>query len=277
MTTAPSGTQRPAPARPVAAPRAARTTAPRRLRALGRAELTLLVRNRTALFTALVIPLTLTWVAHTVVSDMDLGGTGLSVGTVLLPGALGYVLLFAVYNNLVGTYVVRREELVLKRLRTGEAGDVEILAGAALPSVAVAALQCVLLAVGGAVLLDLAPPEAPALLVLGLLLGLLLTVTAAAATAAYTGTAEAAQMTPMPLMLVSFLLSGVLVPRETLPDQVADAAGFLPFTPVMDLVRGGWTGGLDPARALQAVGVAVAWTALAGWTVRGRFRWEPRR
>lgn len=249
----------------------------RRLRALGRAELTLLVRNRTALFTALVIPVMLTVVANTVVSEMDLSGTGLSVGTVLLPGAIGFVLLFAVYSNLVGTYVVRREELVLKRLRTGEAGDGEILAGAALPSVVIAFVQCVLLAVGGAVLLELAPPEAPGLLILGLLLGLLLTVTAAAATAAYTNTAEAAQMTPMPLMLVSFMLSGVLVPLETYPDQLDTAAGFLPFTPVMDLVRAGWTGGMDAAQALQAVGVAVAWTALAGWAVRGRFRWEPRR
>lgn len=253
------------------------TAALGRLRALGRAELTLLVRNRTALFTALVIPIALAFATRGVTSEMDLTGTGLTAGTVMLPASIGFVLLFAVYSNLVGTYVVRREELVLKRLRTGEAGDGEILAGAALPSVVVALAQCVLLAAGGAVLLELTPPDDPGLLVLGLVLGMLLMVVAAAATAAFTNTAEAAQMTPMPLMLVSFMLSGVLVPLETLPDQLATAAAFLPFTPVMDLVRGGWTGGLDGMEALRAVGVAVAWAALAGWTVRSRFRWEPRR
>ncbi|MGO4431161.1 hypothetical protein AB4Z54_73365, partial [Streptomyces sp. MCAF7] len=36
--------------------------------------------------------------------------------------------------SLVGVFVVRREELVLKRLRTGELRDVEILAGSATPA-----------------------------------------------------------------------------------------------------------------------------------------------
>jgi ABC-2 type transport system permease protein len=258
------------------APDGAGTTL-RRLRALGRAELTLLVRNRTALFTALAIPVLLTLATSGVTSDMDLDGTGLSVGTVMLPASIGFVLLFAVYSNLVAAYVVRREELVLKRLRTGEPGDAEILAGTALPSVVIAPAQCLLLGAGGAVLLDLAPPKAPELLVVGVLLGLALTVVAAAATSAFTATAEAAQMTPMPLMLVSFILSGVLVPLETFPETLATAAGFLPFTPVMELVRSGWTGHLSGGETLRAVGVAVVWTALAAWVVRRRFRWEPRR
>ncbi len=253
------------------------TAALRRLRALGRAELTLLVRNRTALFTALFIPVALTFATRGVVSDMDLGADGLSVGTVMLPASIGFVLLFAVYNNLVGAYVVRREELVLKRLRTGELGDAEILTGTALPSVAIALVQCLLLAAGGALLLDLAAPDAPLLVVLGVLLGTVMMVTAAAATAVFTNSAEAAQMTPMVLMLVSFGVSGVLVPLQTLPDAVATPAGFLPLSPVMELVRGGWTGGLNAGEVLQATGVAVVWTALAVWTVRRRFPWEPRR
>lgn len=249
----------------------------RRLRALGRAELTLLLRNRTALFTALVVPVALTFATRGAVPEDTLANAGLSAGDLVLPGAIGFVLLFAVYSNLVGTYVVRREELVLKRLRTGEPRDAEILAGAALPSVVIALAQCVLLAAGAATLLDLAPPEAPELLALGLVLGLALTALCAAATAAFTATAEAAQMTPMPFLLTSFILSGVLVPLETFPDGVAGAAGYLPFTPVMDLVRGGWSGGADGGETLRAVGVAVAWTLLAGWVVRRRFRWEPRR
>lgn len=254
-----------------------RTTTLRRMRALGRAELTLLLRNRTALFTALAIPVMITVATGGATSDMDLEGIGLTAGTVMLPASIGFVLLFAVYSNLVGAYVVRREELVLKRLRTGEARDAEILAGAALPLVIIALVQCVLLAVGGAVVMDLAAPEAPALVALGMLLGLALAVVAAAATAAFTSTAEAAQITPMPLMLVSFLLSAVLVPLEAFPDLLATAAGLLPFTPIMELVRGGWTGGLGGADVLRTVAVALAWTAVAGWVVRRHFRWEPRR
>ncbi|EST37635.1 hypothetical protein N566_11950 [Streptomycetaceae bacterium MP113-05] len=278
MSATATGGAEPAPTAPAPAPAPGGTTAAlRRLRALGRAELTLLVRNRTALFTALVIPVALTVATRGAVSDLDLAGQGLSAGEVMLPGAIGFVLLFAVYSNLVGTYVVRREELVLKRLRTGEPTDGEILAGSALPYVVIALAQCLLLAAGGAALLDLSPPQSPGLLALGLLLGLALTALAGAVTASFTGTAEAAQMTPMPLMLVSFILSGVLVPLETFPEPVATAAGYLPFTPVMELVRGGWTGAPDAGETLRAVAVAVAWTGLCAWGVRRRFRWEPRR
>ncbi|MEU5643126.1 hypothetical protein [Streptomyces milbemycinicus] len=50
-----------------------------------------------------------------------------------------------------------------------------------------------------------------------------------------------------------------------------------PLTPVIDLVRAGWTGGMGAGETLQALATAAAWTALAGWTVRRRFPWEPRR
>ncbi|CAM5368949.1 Transport permease protein OS=Streptomyces tendae OX=1932 GN=GUR47_21955 PE=3 SV=1 [Streptomyces tendae] len=78
----------------------------------------------------------------------------------MLPAAIGFSLLFAVYSALVGVFVVRREELVLKRLRTGELRDVEILSGSALPAVLSGLVQSLLLAVGCAVLLDLSAPSA---------------------------------------------------------------------------------------------------------------------
>lgn len=62
---------------------------------------------------------------------MDPKGTGLSVGSVVLSTSVGFSVLFAVYSSLVSVYAARREELVLKRLRTGELRDTEILAGAA--------------------------------------------------------------------------------------------------------------------------------------------------
>jgi ABC-2 type transport system permease protein len=248
-----------------------------RMRAMGRAELTLLVRNKSAMFTALVIPVALTLAMKNTVDGMDLEGTGLSPGTVLMPGSLGFVLLFAVYANLVGTFVVRREDLVLKRLRTGEPRDNEILAGAALPSVTVALAQIVLLVAAGALLLGVGAPAAPHLLVAGVVLGMVLMVFGAAATAVFTRSSEGSQMTPVPLMMVSFVFSGVFVPLDILPDAAASVARYLPMTPVMDLIRGGWTGDLGALDTLRSLGVAVAWTALCLWVVRSRFRWEPRR
>lgn len=253
------------------------TVAVMRMRALGRAELTLLWRSKTALFSALLAPLLITVAAQSAVAKVDLSGTGLSVGTVLLPAAMGFVLIFAVYSNLVGIYVSRREELVLKRLRTGEASDWEILVGSALPLMAVALLQDVVLIVAAATVLDLTPPARPDLVAAGLLLGIAVMVALAALSTVVTRSTEAAQLTPMPLLMVSMLGSGIFLPLETLPDTVADVCRFLPMTPVMELLRGGWVGTLDAAQALRALGIAAAWTLLAMAGVRRWFRWEPRR
>jgi ABC-2 type transport system permease protein len=178
---------------------------------------------------------------------------------------------------LVGTFVVRREELVLKRLRTGELRDVEILAGSALPAALTGLVQCLLLTAGCTVLLDLSAPSAPQLAVAGLLLGLVMCAALAAATAAVTRTGESAQATPMPLLLVSMMGSGMFVPLELLPDRLASVCELLPLTPVVTLVRGGWTGDLSAYEALGALATAVVWIVIAVFAVRRWFRWEPRR
>ncbi|MFE9726308.1 ABC transporter permease [Streptomyces sp. NPDC005794] len=265
-----------APARPLTTTPPVRRGPVSRMAALGRAEMALLLRSRAALFTALVLPAVMAFSMRGMVKSLDLGGTGLSIATVLLPGTLAMALFFSVYTNLVGVYVTRRESLVLKRLRAGEVRDWEILAGGALPAVVLVLVQSVLLAVGMTQVLDASAPAAPHLVLLGMLTGVLLLVAAAALTAAFTRTAESAQLTFLPFMLVTMAGSGVFMPREVLPGVAADISAWLPFSPVMDLVRGGWTGdlgGMDQARLVLA---ALAWTAAASVGVRQWFRWSPR-
>ncbi|GAA2392118.1 ABC transporter permease [Streptomyces coeruleofuscus] len=258
-------------------PARAATTPLSRMTALARAEMTLLGRTKGALVAALFAPLVLPVSTSQLSKEMDLAEAGLSTGTLVLPASVGFSLLFAVYSVLVGTLVVRREELVLKRLRTGELKDVEILAGSALPAVLTGLVQCLLLAVGCSVLLDLSAPPAPHLAVAGLLLGLVMCAALAAATASFTRTGESAQVTPMPLMIISMMGSGMFFPLELLPDRVASVCELLPLTPVVTLVRGGWTGDLSAYEALGAVATAVAWIVIAVFAVRRWFRWEPRR
>ncbi|MEV0320233.1 ABC transporter permease [Streptomyces sp. NPDC050658] len=263
------------PAAPDAA-RSGRRTAADRMAALGRAELTLLVRSKASLVTAVVLPSTMAFAMRGMVEELDLGGTGMSVATVMVPASLATALLFSVYTYLVGVYVLRREGLVLKRLRTGEVRDAEIIAGSALPALLLAVVQSLLLAVGMTAFLDAAAPAAPHLAVVGLLLGFAMLVAGAALTAAFTRTAESAQLTFLPFLLVTMAGSGVFAPREVMPDAMADAASWLPFSPVMDLLRGGWTGDLSGADQLRATVLALAWTGLAVFAVRRWFRWGPR-
>ncbi|MEE1929861.1 ABC transporter permease [Streptomyces sp. TRM 70351] len=248
-----------------------------RMRALGRAELTLLLRNRTAVFTALLMPLGFVFLMRTSVSGETLDGTGLSPAGVAMTGGMGIVLVLVVYANLVSAYVARREELVLKRLRTGEPSDTEILGGTALPSVAIGLVQCALLVAAGVGVMDLGVPERVDLLLAGLLLGSVMLTALAAATSAVTRTAESAQLTVMPLMMVSFFASGLFIPLEVFPDALANVCRLLPVTPVTELVRYGWLGGADALDALRALGLALVWTVLAVFAVRRWFRWEPRR
>lgn len=253
-------------------------TAPgRRLRALARAELTLLGRNRNAVVTALFVPLALPFSVRPAVEHLNLKAEGLTLGSVMLTAAIGFSLIFAVYTSLVSAFVARREELVLKRLRTGELGDTEILAGTALPAVSVGLAQSLLLALACALVLDAGVPRAPYLLVLGLLSGLVLSAALAALTASFTRTAESAQVTALPVVFISMLGSGITIPTELLPHRLASVCQLLPLSPAIRLIRGGWTGHLSGYEALGAVATAVAWTVLAVFAVRRWFRWEPRR
>ncbi|WP_432057413.1 ABC transporter permease [Streptomyces sp. bgisy022] len=261
---------------PTAARRSA-TTPASRMAALARAELTMYGRSKGTLFAALFVPLVLPVSVAQAADEMDLEGAGLTLGTVVLPAAIGFALLFAVYSALVGIFVTRREELVLKRLRTGELRDTEILAGSALPATATGLVQSLLLMTGCALLLDMSAPSAPHLIVAGLLFGVVICVALGAVTASFTRTTESAQVTPMPMLIVSMLGSGMTVPLEVLPDRIAAFCELLPLTPVVTLLRGGWSGDLSASDTLSALGLAVAWTALSVFAVRRWFRWEPRR
>ncbi|MFF4712072.1 ABC transporter permease [Streptomyces eurythermus] len=249
----------------------------RRLRALARAELTLLGRNRGVVFTALVVPLALPFSVRPALDHVDLAKQGISVGAAMLTAGIGFSFLFAVYSALVNAYVARREELVLKRLRTGESTDTEILAGAALPAMTVGLAQSLVLCAGCAALLDAGAPEAPYLTVLGLVAGLVLSAALAALTATVTRTVESGQVTALPLVFGSMIGSGIMVPTEVMPEPLASVCELLPLSPAIRLVRGGWTGQLSAYEALGALATALAWTVVAVVAVRRWFRWEPRR
>jgi len=255
-----------------------------RIASLGRAEMLLFWRNRTAAFTALVLPLSAIGVYTTV---DGIAPDNVSANAFMLTGLLAFVVLFAVYYNLVTAYVARREELVLKRLRTGEVRDVEILAGTAIPALAIALAQSAVALAVGALVLDLPVPVNPIVLVVGLFAGIGLFVLLAAVSTAFTRTVELAQVSTTPIVIVCLLGSGAMVPLDALPDPVAQVARFVPLAPVVDLIRLGWvgsTGSAAPvgfggafAAAVVPLAILVGWIALGLVGMRRWFRWEPRR
>ncbi|QMU76775.1 ABC transporter permease [Streptacidiphilus sp. PB12-B1b] len=254
-------------------------TAATRVRALGRAELTLLLRNRTALAVALLLPVGSVAAWRPAMGQLSGSGAIGQLNRQLTIGGIGLVLLYVVYYNLVTAYVARREERVLKRLRTGEPTDLEILAGTAVPAVAVALAQCLALVAAGTALLHLGLPRRPDLLLAALVLGIVMQVVLAAASSTLTRSVELAQLTTAPLLVLSAVGSGLLIPLASMPQLMGEVCRWLPLTPVLDLVRAGWVGGAaaGPAPVLRDLGAALAWTLLSGYAVRRWFRWEPRR
>ncbi|MFJ2899541.1 ABC transporter permease [Streptomyces sp. NPDC087218] len=257
--------------------RATTTTVRDRLTALGRAEVTLLARNRTAVFVALLMPAAMVLAMKSTLKPSLLDGSGLSVAGAALTGGIGIVLIQAVYMNMVSSYVARREDLVLKRLRTGEVTDREILVGTALPSAALALAQIVVIVVAGTAFFDLDAPKRPDLLLAGLLLGVVMLTALAGATSTITRTVQTSQLTTLPLFFVSLMGSGLFVPLEVMPDRMAAVCEILPVTGAMTLVRAGWLGGAEGSDLLVAALTGLAWTAFAVFAVQRWFRWEPRR
>lgn len=256
----------------------------RRVSRLGRTEMILFWRNRIAVLTALFVPLSTVglFAAISNGNDGDLSGNAIA-----MTGLLGAALLFVVYYNLVTAYVARREELVLKRLRTGECSDGEIVLATAVPAIAITLAQAVLAVAVGAVVLGLPMPVNPLLLGLGLLAGIALFVLLAAISTAFTRTVELAQVSTMPVLLLCLVGSGAFLPLTVFPAEVERVARLVPLTPVIELIRLGWlgtTGTGAPMSFGAALGASVVpFAILAGWIglgwfgLRRWFRWEPRR
>ena len=279
MITAPGSKPSPAPGTT-----GSRGTA-RRIIALGRAEAALLRRNPSALGSALVAPILLVLVPFSNAPAPGEQGS-FDRGSLVVTGLATFTLILGIYYNLVPALVARRNEYVLKRLRTGEVSDGEIIAGTAAPAVAIAWTQIAIGVIAAASFLHMQAPTNPALAVVAVLLGTAVCILLAAAMTALTSTVEMAQLTAAPALIISMIFSGVMFPLDQLPEAAQRVAEGLPLAAVVALVRLGLTGttsaegtvdfagSFDPA--IVPILVLGAWVALGTWAVRRWFRWEPR-
>jgi ABC-2 type transport system permease protein len=253
----------------------------RRVASLTRWNTVLLSRNRLAFFYAVVMPL----LPLALLFTGDRGDESVGAGAIVT--MLVVIGLFPVYYNVLAQFVSRRDELVLKRMRTGETRDGELLASIALPG-AVSALVLSAIAIPIAAALGQSLPVNPVLYAALAVLTITMFTAFAYWTAAWTRNAEAAQLTSMPIILVASL--GPLTnTMPDMPDLLRDILSRTPGAAMSDLVRIGWFG-LDGSgakettlsftetwsRAAQPLLVIAAWTCVAVVLARRSMRWEPR-
>jgi ABC-2 type transport system permease protein len=176
-------------------------------------------------------------------------------------------------------------------LRSGPLSDAEVLGGSVLGAILLYLVQSAVIVVIIATVLDGGPPADPVLMLLGMVLGAAVFALLATALSGVTPTAELAQLTVMPLLLVSLLGSGFMFPLDGLPTAVRAVAQVLPLTPVVEVVRtaylgrdftsGGDHGALGFVETwttcVPALLNLIAWIVVGAWLARRYFRWEPRR
>lgn len=249
---------------------------PARTTRLARFNGLLMVRNRLTLIYAFALPLAALLLLVPLRGADDAAAVGPAAYALLM------ALLFPVYYNVLSMFVTRRDELVLKRLRTSEVRDLELIASMALPGVLVTLLLIPISAVVVG-LLGWSWPVNPVLLVLGTLVAAATFTALAIWTASWTQNAEAAQLTSAPVLLLA--IGGSL--RPALPEEAQRWADLTPGAAVLRLVENSWFGletdtgdslsfATTWAEGVLPLAVLVAWTAFALLLARRSLRWEPR-
>ncbi|KAA8888854.1 ABC transporter permease [Nocardia colli] len=266
---------------------AAPTTAFRRrpLVALAKAEYLQFRRNKTLVWMATLFPIGIPLATYFIAIKDDAPTT--ATAAIAFEMFTLLALLFVQYYSVLSMVTTRRSEGVLKRLRTGEAADWQILTAPAVPGVVMTAFGTVVVA---AVIYGAGAPAPvnPLAIVLALVGGIVLFSLLALATSAVTKNAEAAQMTSLPIMVVAMVGLGSI--RTVLPDRLAALADWTPFAAISDLASLGASGktstaaasdvALDFAGTFAELGRPFAtlaiWTVLALALTRKSFRWDDR-
>jgi len=253
----------------------------RRTASLTRWNTVLLARNRLAFMYAVVLPLLPLGLLFTGERGDATVGAG-AIVTLFLVATL-----FPVYYNVLSQFVSRRDELVLKRMRTGETRDPELLVSIALPG-AMSALLLSAVAIPIAAALEQPLPVNPVRYAALAVIAVTMFVAFAYWTAAWTRNAEAAQLTSLPIII----LASIGPMTSTIPDMSDRLREILSLTPgaaMSDLIRISWFGFDGPdakqatltfaetwGQAAEPLTVIAAWTFTAVVLARRSMRWEPR-
>jgi len=237
-------------------------------------ELRLTIRNRTAAATGIFLPIVLgiLWARSIPNSAEHKWATVSSL-------QLSVVLAMSIYVSATAKLVSRRHAHVLKRLRTTELSDIEVLVATVAPNVVLGLAQLVAFAVVD-VSSGMKVPKQPAALVLALVGGVLMVLTASLVTASFAAAPERAQIATMPLSFI--LLGGASAIGALSSVPLRAGLSMLPGVSIDTFTQLAFSGSLWSPRvsgiplAVPALNALVLWPVLFGILAAKRFRWEQR-
>ena len=237
---------------------------------IARSEFHQIIRNRMVVVSATVIPVGMSLLF---ITQRDLFSQ-LPTGTGFLAGAFMMVLItMGLYSTAVTTLAARRQTLFLKRLRSTAVSDTAALAGILLPPAVIGVIQVT------AVLTVLAavtspPAQFPLLIVSGASLVLMM-LGLALATAGLTASPEHAQVTALPVTLITSAVAFWVGITGT--EELETLKRLLPGGAATELTINAWNGGTDLIDNLLLLPPTVAWVAVGVVLAQRLFQWEPRR
>lgn len=164
------------------------------MRAIALSELTQLLRNRLVAATAVLVPV---FFGGVLIAAQDNFGGSAAVASIISM----VVVAMGVYITITTTLASRRQNLFLKRLRSTAASDTSIIAGLVTPLVLINVLQVAAILTVLAVVGE--PPANVPVLILTMLLVETMFLGLALATSGLTNSPDHAQVTTLPVFLVT--------------------------------------------------------------------------
>ncbi|WP_205327834.1 ABC transporter permease [Glycomyces sp. YM15] len=233
------------------------------------AETRLILRNRTVLVTAAILPIAMAFL----VGRSNLGGMS-EAGGALAAVQLSMLLVFGVLMTSTMTLAARRQQRYLKRLRSSPVSTASIVAGLTGPLVLVVAVQALIVLASTAWESGAAPVH-PELLVLAFATGAATSVALGFLTASFTKSPEAAQITVLPGTLVFMAGTALgLFPFEGVRSVLVAA---VPGAGMAELTRLAWDGSPEGhAAAVEPLLLSTAVAVVAIVIAARLFRWQPR-
>ena len=230
------------------------------------AETRLILRNRTVLLTAAILPIAMAYALSR--SDIAaFSGSGGAIAAV----QLAMLLMFGVFMTSTMTLAARRQQRYLKRLRSSPASTMSIVAGLTGPLVLVVAVQAAVILAYTA--WESGAPAHPELLVLAFANGAVTSVALGFLTASFTKTPEAAQITVIPGAFVFMI--GIFLGLFEFEGAKSVLVAAVPGAGMAELTRLAWDGGGYPA-ALEPLLLSTAVAVAASLLAAKLFRWQPR-
>jgi len=245
-----------------------------------RAELTLLLRDKTVLFFSLFFPVvTVAFFGYlNQGGQIRMPGGGdrgvVSYASFLIAGGIGMVVSSAAFQNLSAALARQRDMGILKRLGGTPLRVRTLITAKMLVAAAVILAQALIMVAMNVLLFKAELEGSPFWALVVLILGVVTFSTMGIALAGLCRNADVASAAGMAIALPMQFLCGTFFPLEAMPSLLRQIARALPLTYFVDALRGAMLTGGGPGEYTKDWTIVLGCLAIAFAVAVKTFRWE---